>query len=499
MDLYTTNEEIIKKYNISDEKIYNNLGDIHKFFDNKTDKKEDWSGSYGIVYKGKFNSQDIVYKISRDKCEPLKAKYLLDNKKIFENFVPIVGFINITKELSKKLYNNIPNEDDEDLEKITYIIVSKFIDCGSLGNFIDNKYKITFTNYTEIINKIVHVMQLLVDNNYIYTDLKPENILLNCDRKNNKKKTIYITDLGGLEKTTYNITKTTERKLGKPSPRFGGTITTPEIIIEKENIEVTPYSTCDMMITMWNPSLKSDSIFTNLPYTQMKFELIWLSLLLFCSITKDANVFIEKFTEIHKDRDIFRECIKYKFDTETLYNNQLSIFKKQNFIKKGLKKNKPYLLYINSFYDNNFEIKHKNKIKKVFISEIKGKFKLTDKDEKKFSIPSDFYERKKLFDRLITQNIFIYIRNKDDNIIKTMILDLIDNSKEKKIHPFFSVLLDYLEKEINIDNNFIVDISMNNLLTFYKQFLDKLLLSNVKDKNIVDEYTFEYKKSKFMF
>ncbi len=158
------------------------------------------SGNSGNVYKAKYKLvesdgeyRDIALKFTNDKQE---LKIIEDLNKInCEGIIPFEF-----KAINEYYFS---------IEPTKYIIGYKYMNIGTLSNFLENN-KLSMKNYLTILNKVISIYECLIEYNYWYVDLKPENLLINTE---NKIHTVYIGDLGGLIKDNKNRVNTTTKLL----------------------------------------------------------------------------------------------------------------------------------------------------------------------------------------------------------------------------------------------------------------------------------------------
>lgn len=138
------------------------------------------SGTFGIVYKIKYNNNDIAIKIFKNNDnfnvsnEINFYKYINDNSLFHPNILNLIGFTTYIN--MKCLLIELCDFDLMDLInwKHNNIIKSK----------IDKQYEFNNDNILYIIENIKKGLSFLHNNNIAHLDIKPENILIKVDIPN---------------------------------------------------------------------------------------------------------------------------------------------------------------------------------------------------------------------------------------------------------------------------------------------------------------------------
>lgn len=128
-------------------------------------------GSYGKVYKGKFNDKDVAIK----------------RLKFFDDSV-IEEYINEIKVMLKINHPNVPKFYGVWKDKYYFCLIFDFVKGVTLKKWI-LKANPTYKEKVSIIIQLVDIIETTHAQNIIHRDLKPENIMIDGDN-------VYVIDFG---------------------------------------------------------------------------------------------------------------------------------------------------------------------------------------------------------------------------------------------------------------------------------------------------------------
>ena len=120
-------------------------------------------GAFGVVHLGKYMEKEVAVKIFKKK----------DKKINMENFLKEVEILSLVKHRNVVLYMGVC------LDESSYMIITEYMDNGSLCNLIhDKKIKLPIERIVEIIIDVAQAMVYLHAKQIMHCDLKSSNILV---------------------------------------------------------------------------------------------------------------------------------------------------------------------------------------------------------------------------------------------------------------------------------------------------------------------------------